>query len=55
MTRDETIERIAAETLGIDILKTRGRDRLDYHDLGVTQLRKALEEAYEAGKNSGRP
>ena len=49
----QTIERIACEVLNIATLETRGRDMLDFHELGVWQLRQALEQAYEAGRAAG--
>jgi hypothetical protein len=45
-----TIEQIASQYLGVDTLKVRGRDSLDFHDIGVTAMLLALEAAYEAGK-----
>ena len=42
--RDATIERIAKEVLWIETLDSRGRDRLDFHELGVGAIRAALEE-----------
>jgi len=32
MTRDDAIERIALDLLGLETLQTRKRDRLDFHD-----------------------
>ncbi|MBK9387387.1 MAG: hypothetical protein IPN34_21440 [Planctomycetes bacterium] len=49
---DATIERIAKEVLWIETLDSRGRDRLDFHELGVGAIRAALEAAYEAGKQA---
>lgn len=46
------LERIAREELGIETLAERGRDRLDFHDLGVVGLRAALRRAYEMGRQS---
>ncbi len=46
------IARIAKEHLGIETLETRNRDRLDFHDLAVANIKKALKEAYEAGQRS---
>lgn len=36
--------------LGIDTLKERKRDRLDFNDLAVWTLQKALDRAYDMGK-----
>ncbi len=41
--------KIAQEHLDIDTLETRGRDRLDFHDLHVAGIVKALQAAYDAG------
>ena len=46
------LEQIAREELGIDTLAERGRDRLDFHDVGVAGLRRALERAYELGRTA---
>jgi len=50
----EAIAAIAARILGILTLDTRHRDRLDFHDLSVDGIRRALEAAYEAGRAAGR-
>ncbi len=44
---------IAQKHLGIDTLKTRHSDRLDFHDVSVWSLRDALEEAFKAGVEFG--
>jgi hypothetical protein len=46
----EAIAAIAARILGIDTLETRHRDALDFYDLSVSGLRRALEAAYQAGR-----
>ena len=51
----QTLERIARETLNVATLETRGRDQLDFHDISVWQIRQALEQAYEAGRAAGTP
>lgn len=43
------IERIAKDILGLETLEERRSDRLDFHELGVGQLREALQAAYRAG------
>ncbi len=48
-TKTALIARIARMTLDIPTLETRKRDRLDFHDCAVWQIKKALECAYEAG------
>jgi hypothetical protein len=47
--RDALFERIAREVLMIETLDERRSDALDFHDLSVGWIRKALEAAYEAG------
>jgi len=54
MTRDDAIERIALDLLGLETLQTRKRDRLDFHDLAVWDIREALEAAYTAGFEKGK-
>lgn len=49
------IEKIAREILDLETLETRKMDSLDFHDLAVWEIRKALEAAYEAGKNAAAP
>lgn len=41
---------IAYEHLGIETLETRGRDALDFHEVGVASLKDALKAAYRAGQ-----
>ena len=43
------LERIASKELGIETLKTRRRDALDFHDLDVASILDALLTAYLAG------
>lgn len=50
----KTIDRIACEILGLETLERRNRDRLDFHDLSVCQIKKALEAAYLAGAGAKR-
>ena len=47
-----TIDEIAREILGLETLETRRSDSLDFHDMGVWSIRKALETAYKAGRES---
>ncbi|NVJ25981.1 hypothetical protein HUW62_32645 [Myxococcus sp. AM011] len=47
---EEVLERIAREEMGIETLKKRWSDSLDFHNVGVGELRNALEAAYQAGK-----
>lgn len=50
---DELLEGIARKNLRIPTLKVRGRDRLDFHDVGVASLKDALREAFLAGATCG--
>ncbi len=43
------IKQIARDELGLETLDARGHDDLDFHDLAVWQIKKALLKAYEAG------
>ena len=43
---------IAKEELFIDTLEVRGRDGLDFHDVSVTGIKKALQRAFEEGQKS---
>ncbi len=54
-TRDNKLNTIAREALGLETLETRGRDSLDFHDTAVWCVKEALERAYEAGRQSARP
>jgi hypothetical protein len=46
------IERIAREILDLETLETRNMDGLDFHELAVWEIRRALEAAYAAGRES---
>ena len=48
----KTLEQIAREHLGIETLATRNSDHLDFHDVAVWSVAKALEAAYEAGRQA---
>ena len=50
--KNATIRLIANDVLGIETLDARKSDGLDFHDLAVWQIRKALEAAYEAGRKA---
>ncbi len=43
------IQQIAREELGLETLDARHSDQLDFHELAVWQIKKALLKAYEAG------
>jgi hypothetical protein len=45
---------IAQSVLGLSTLETRLSDRLDFHELAVWSIRRALEAAYVAGVQDAR-
>lgn len=45
------LEQIASDVLGLETLQTRNMDSLDFSDQAVWQIKEALQQAYEAGKN----
>ena len=49
----KTIDRIAFVILALETLERRNRDSLDFHELSVNQIKRALESAYEAGVYRG--
>jgi hypothetical protein len=53
MEKHGTIAKIAADVLDLETLETQNSDSLDFHDLAVWQIKKALETAYEAGRKAG--
>jgi len=46
------LETIARRVLGIETLKTRKADHLDFHEVSVWQVEEALQAAYQAGRDS---
>ena len=50
----KTINRIAREILRVETLEQRKSDSLDFHDLYISQIKRALEAAYFAGARSNR-
>jgi hypothetical protein len=48
----KTLERIAAEHLGIETLEARKRDSLDFHEVSVWGVKAALEAACDAALDS---
>lgn len=46
---DTLLDAIARDVLNIPTLATRGSDALDFHDVGVVSLKRALKRAYAAG------
>ena len=51
-TRDEKITKIARNYLSIDTLVPRNSDSLNFHNVSVWDVKRALELAYEMGKMS---
>lgn len=49
-----SFEKIAKRHLGIDTLRERGRDALDFHEVGVRSLAAAIKAAFALGKVSSR-
>ncbi len=52
---DQILEGIAKTELRIPTLQERKSDRLDFHEVGVWDLRRALAAAYEAGHRDAMP
>ncbi|KAA0571119.1 hypothetical protein [Azospirillum sp. Sh1] len=50
---NEQLRIIARTQLGVDTLDERRSDSLDFHEVSVWGLRRALEAAYEAGRRDG--
>jgi hypothetical protein len=53
MTITKTLKAIARRHLQLITLETRNSDALDFHDLSVWQLHRALQAAYKAGFEAG--
>ena len=51
-SRLTVVEDLAKTELNIETLGVRGRDHLDFHEVGVVSLRRALERAYDEGRRS---
>ena len=51
MNKHETISKIAREQMDIETLETRNRDSLDFHDVSVASVERALAAAYDAGRD----
>ena len=49
---DPELANIARRVLWIATLEERKSDRLDFHDLGVGQIKEALRAAYRAGQKA---
>ena len=50
--RDQALTEIATQILNLETLDTRNSDRLDFHELSVWQIKKALEAAFTAGQEA---
>jgi hypothetical protein len=48
-TRKQALDAIAHNLLDIESLTPQGRDRLDFHEIHVSLLRRVMEEAWKAG------
>lgn len=48
--RDALLLAIANRHTGFETLETRNRDSLDFHEVSAEGLRRALVDAYEAGR-----
>lgn len=55
MQIDEILEQLARDRLRVPTLHPRGRDQLDFYDLGVWAIRDALRAAYDAGLAGRQP
>lgn len=52
--KQQTIQRIAREVFWLETLEERGCDELDFKEVSVHQVRRALQQAYDAGRDAGR-
>ena len=50
MNKNKILTQIAKKHCFVETLESRGNDRYDFHDIGVRNLKAALEEAFEMGK-----
>ena len=51
--KNEMIAEIARRVLEIETLEERKSDSLDFHEVSVWGLKRALEQAFEAGQRDG--
>ncbi len=49
---DKTLEQIAKKCLGIETFESRKSDSLDFYEVSVWDIKRALEDAYAQGKKS---
>jgi hypothetical protein len=52
MTKEEILTKIAQEELDVETLEKRWSDNLDFYDVSVWGIKRALEAAYEAGRQA---
>lgn len=52
MTKEEILTKIAQEELDVETLERRWSDNLDFYDVSVWSIKRALESAYEAGRQA---
>jgi hypothetical protein len=52
--KNDPLEKIAREVLGIETLRTQNSNRLDFPEVAVWRLRDALQAAFRAGVQSER-
>lgn len=50
---NDVLTPIARDVLGIETLETRKADSLDFHEVAVWEVRKALVAAYQRGYSAG--
>ena len=53
MSKKQEFEKIAQEELRMETLERRGSDSLDFKEVGVLSVAKALERAYQLGYKAG--
>jgi hypothetical protein len=51
---EKKLEKIAKEELFIETLETRNSDELDFHEVSIWGVKKALELAFELGKKASK-
>lgn len=51
---DQILKNIAKDELGLETLELRNSNSLDFHDLSVSEIKKALLEAFKAGFELGK-
>ena len=49
---EDGLEEIAKEALFLDTLETRNMDDLDFHDISVWRIKRALFKAYQLGNQN---